>query len=260
MYVALFLLLCLAFQQTPPSSAPNRAQPDATQPQTYTPNQAAKGPNGISPASADYTQTYSPTNTQQSDDGYEKWLYHSYEWATIIGVAAGWLVLFFIWRQTQSVIQAERAWIMVAVKPPAKQPMVNSGRSNVPPHEYTRVHVVLFCQNQGRSPAWILEQHVRAEIIDRKNVPVRPDFNKEFKILKETRPAPVNIEVPRSIELPLPGHVGEDNEGVPQTILVYGFIVYRDIFSKKHKTVFGSCIYGTDLILSLDSEAYHETT
>lgn len=271
MNVTLFLLLCLTLQQTPPSAAPGGTQKETTQPQADTQNQTAKRTQSASPVSAGESQPQSTSNTKQTDDSYDKWLNHTYEWATIFGVLGGWIVLLFIWRQTQSVIKAERAWIMVDVRGPAtpdtRHRLVREVTTQAKPVSgettattKTIVAPVIFCRNQGRSPCWILEVHVRAEILNRDDVPVEPDFGKEFQIIKEIRPAGVNTDVPRSLYIQINDVRGEDAEGVPQIILLYGVVFYRDIFSKKRKTVFGSCIYGDDTPMLVEFPAYHKTT
>lgn len=207
----------------------------------------------------------SAQKTKEAAEAYEKWLYHTYEWATIAGVIGGWVVLGIIWRQTQSMTKAERAWIMVDVRTPVKpsdhrQLVQERARQETPetsPTIETFVNVVLFCQNQGRTPAWILEQHIRCEIFDPGNVPTKPDFGAHFQVEKGIRVAPVGIEIPHRYTLFVPGKCAER-----QVILVYGFVKYRDIFRKEHTSVFGSFIFSKNLLAPVTDlfDAYHKTT
>jgi hypothetical protein len=256
MHVVLFLIFYFSsFQQIPPSGPPTGTQKNTTQPQPDTHKQATQRAETIAPVGTDESHNKGPDDAKQSDEGYDKWLNHSYEWATIIGVVGGWVLLWFIWRQNQAVIRAERAWLMIDIRAPSKNLLVAKGTSNDAPQDHTWVNPVVFCQNQGKTPGWIIEIHIRAEIVYKKDIPPKPDFGKGFQIVKELRPVPVNIEVPRYLPIMI-GAVREEG----QIVLVYGFVVYRDIFSKRRKTVFGSCVYGTDMLMPVDFAAYHETT
>lgn len=144
---------------------------------------------------------------------------------------------------------------LVAVRDKKGHPLYGEESGKV-----TDILPVLFVRNQGRTPGWIHEINIRAEIVDRDAIPAKPDFGKKFKKIKEIRPAPVGVDVPRSACLSIDGETGEDLKGLPQLILVYGFVTYRDIFRKTRKTVFGACIYGDDMIMPVEHPAYHETT
>ena len=258
------LLMTPVLHQAPPNSAPISTQKNGDKPTGQTQNQIANPTPAAAVSGTSESQQTSSDKKQQGDESYEKWLYHSYEWATIIGVVGGWVVLLIVWRQSQAVINAERAWVMVHLKEPA----ANSGSfrltirvdayqgDNQTTRSTTSVMVLGVAQNQGKTPAWIYEWKIRGEIVDRDRIPPKPDFTiRDFTSYKDSRPAPVGVDIFLALPCSIYGRCSDT-----QVIVVYGVVMYRDIFGKKRETQFGYGIWGETMLMALDSPDYHKTT
>jgi hypothetical protein len=132
-----------------------------------------------------------------------------------------------------ALVNSERAWIMVTVEwvqPSGRLVYTSSGDLS---NTQTQVLVNLVCVNRGKSPAWIVERSIKAEISDGFYGPDLSTVNDSEidrqLILLGTFGAP-EIRVDRT-DLPRRLHA----PGAPgnKYILVYGVVKYRDAFTPK---------------------------
>jgi hypothetical protein len=72
-----------------------------------------------------------------------------------------WRTLRAIEKQVEAGIDAERAWVMVEIK--GKVGVVVGTPQGV---ETTAVDAVLVSTNQGKTPAWVTEKHLRLAIVN----------------------------------------------------------------------------------------------
>lgn len=264
MQVALFLLLLLSVQQPKPSPSPRSAQKDSAKPAAETHNQIAVPSPGARRPDSSESKQQGKTEEENRDDAYDRRLNHAYEWATIAGVVGGWIVLLIVRRQSQSVINVERAWLMVQIRMPAsvtagmgalvQEIGVVTNQQNPESDRHTLVALLGEATNQGKTPAWIFEWKVWCDFQNLGECPVKPDYSRPY-IFKDKglRPVPVGAESFRAINLKLRGTRGED-----QFIRIYGMVRYLDIFGKKRASHFGWGIWERKQLMPIDLPAYHK--
>lgn len=125
-----------------------------------------------------------------------------------------------------ALMNAERAWIMAEIQWRTNMHVVkHSGGLSL--------DIFLLYQNDGKTPAWIMEVRILFRIIDAR--PVKPLYGTGPGDFAISGPIPVTIGEAGKIKAWL------QCEGIQEekTLLVYGFIKYRDIFSPDRETRFG---------------------
>jgi len=139
-----------------------------------------------------------------------------------------------------ALIASERAWIMVDILPPPGwgekvRGIVGDHIINGIHTQTTSVALRIVSRNEGKAPAWIIEKRVCVEIRNASLPPI-PDLDSIQTREYEPQPVAVGKEAipPWDITPSCDGH-----EGMGQTTVIYGVIVYRDPFSEGHTTTFG---------------------
>ncbi len=127
----------------------------------------------------------------------------------------------------RALIASESAWIMAYV-------MQGPGLGGVIAGENTTgINVRFACTNQGKTPAWVDE--VRCRLVYVKTIPTEPDLKNAEPYSMEPEPiAPGKDSSIETFHLQCDGH-GE----LGDTLLIYGFVQYRDMFGSNRQTKFG---------------------
>jgi hypothetical protein len=166
--------------------------------------------------------------------------------AVVVGGAAALiygLTLRAIRKQTEAshkaanvLINSERAWIMVQVKP---IPGISSGifdgeqiMKDIISHS-TSFSVRILCKNDGRTPAWITEKRACIDVVD--SLPDKPNWETVDIIQSEPEPVPVGKKS-KPKDQGLHCNKGRD---FGKMMVVYGIVKYRDIFAADRSTSFG---------------------
>ncbi len=125
-----------------------------------------------------------------------------------------------------ALMNAERAWIMAEIQWRANMHVVKHSDS-------LSLDIFLLYQNDGKTPAWITEVRILFRIIDAQ--PVKPLYGTSPGDFAISGPIPVTIGEKGKIKAWL------QCEGIQEgkTLIVYGFIKYRDVFSPDRETRFG---------------------
>lgn len=173
--------------------------------------------------------------------------YQLYLWATIIGVGIALGALRFLIKSANAaeraadaakksadaILNVERAWVFASVK-----------HSETGPHSFAQgviegvttvtVFIDVVCTNEGKTPAWIIEKHLGMGFFD--VIPETPPLV-ECQI-SQYEPEPLGAgKVAKWINLN-PSCNGIMGQG--QTMLIYGVVRYRHMFSEEIKhTTFG---------------------
>jgi hypothetical protein len=167
-------------------------------------------------------------------------------WATVIvGVVVAFIylrTLRAIEKQTESnrksaeaahksadaLVSAERAWVMVEIHWATQSGHLARSESSDGTIR-TGAFVNLICRNQGKTPAWIAERHIRVEVTN--SVAPKPQLQgAEISYDLE----PLAAGGPDSIQ-----HwslMGDGWAGVGRATLIYGVVKYRDVFSPSRET------------------------
>jgi hypothetical protein len=177
MYAISIILFLSLLQQAPPVSSPIGAQKDSAQPSGHTSNSTSQTAGSASAINGlDSTQ---PTQSKKSndDEGYEKCLYHAYEWATIIGVlvALGGLVIIGIQtrhtaRNADALVISERAWVQVEFI----TNKTHYALSNSLHDPRTYIYVWPMIRNYGKTPAQVSKIVIRTHQLPKTSDPHIP--------------------------------------------------------------------------------------
>ncbi len=105
----------------------------------------------------------------------------------------------------------------------------------------TAIRISFGLRNDGKSPAWILEQRARMSIVD--VIPNQPQFgplaSNESEFLEIwTNPMVVGEERVEDTTIYCKGKY-IPNSGPKGSLIVYGYVKYRDIFQQERYTGFG---------------------
>jgi hypothetical protein len=181
-------------------------------------------------------------------DSYDKAAF----WATIalalvgfVGIGVGIRTLRILKRQTkaaedatkvallntQALINAERAWIMVDLEwPNSSKPTQTVSNSGEP---ITSVPFLLRCFNEGKTPCWVTGKRVCAQIVD--TIPEKPEMEKLPAMWTGLDPVKVGKEASfLQGAIGLSGHFRDD-----QTLIIWGVVTYRDAFNENLETLWG---------------------
>lgn len=104
--------------------------------------------------------------------------------------------------------------------------------------ESTAIYAVLVCTNAGKSPAWIEQTVAKFQMVT--TLPSEPNFESAQYIQGSTTPLGMaeGGALPHTQKIPwVP--IAKGHQQLQQTAVIYGRIVYRDIFGKKRITTFG---------------------
>lgn len=166
----------------------------------------------------------------------------------------GTLAAVFTWRtlraieiQVEAGIDAERAWVMAEVK--GKVHLFMGTTKGV---ETTAVNAVLVCTNQGKTPAWIQEKHVRLAIVT--SPPADPTMGLEpFEMV----PEPLAVGAQSTSKLNGIHCVGQKKADDGKMLILYGLVKYRDMFNRIRQTNFGYIINETGEAVRLMHPKYN---
>jgi hypothetical protein len=134
-------------------------------------------------------------------------------------------------KSADALVSAERAWVMVNVKWAAQRGQLRrvDGSDGI---TRTVADVNLICRNQGKTPAWIVERHIRIEVTN--SVSPKP-LLQGAEISYD--PEPLAVDGSESFQ-----HwslTGDGWAGAGRFTLIYGVVKYRDVFSPSRETWFG---------------------
>jgi len=149
---------------------------------------AQKPPEETNPGQAPPNERIYKVNVvSQPNQPRDPWFIASVIASLLLVVAAGG-TLVILWRQTNeiskqvtSLMNSERAWIMVDVDTlVANDPLHRRGaiviNKNSDGIETTNVRFHFNCRNQGRSPAWIIEKRIKLWVFEANKIPENPPF------------------------------------------------------------------------------------
>lgn len=123
-------------------------------------------------------------------------------------------------------VNSERAWIIVNIRwTEGKVFFVHSTSINAKTaHETTGLDIDLLCINEGRCPAWIIEEKIRVEVVPYPTFP--PSFDPADTQFEERYEL---VGVRQQSESPRRRVFGKGWNG--KHAYVYGFVRYRDTFT-----------------------------
>jgi hypothetical protein len=251
---AVFLLL----NQQP--SQPPRAQQETSYSENNQKHASQVSPGSKSTGSTDKECPTHPSKSGDEYDARKDRLYRWYLLATIIGVCGGFVGIAILIGQTivtqrsakaakdaaiaaksstDALIRSERAWIFADIE---KTP--TSGRT-IHNSKRTSISIRVKCRNVGNAPAWITE--IRAKFKVAKVLPLKPQLDISDTLHAE--PFPIAPNDPPFISkdqfLVVDGIQELDSDG--EIFVVYGSVLYRDVFSDNRETTFGyRLLPGTD--------------
>jgi hypothetical protein len=146
--------------------------------------------------------------------------------------------LFFgVFTQIGTDRHIERAWVMAdLVCGPNMGLLLGDGtdgsNTSVSPIE-------IRCSNEGRSPAWITEKHLRLEIVDKDKLSSKPYIGPDTLVQNE--PEPIAPGKPSTWSGSI---TGKGHHSLDTMTVVYGVVKYRDIFGKNRETWFAYRVVG----------------
>jgi hypothetical protein len=170
-------------------------------------------------------------------------------WATfVVGIVVAviyWKTLRAIEKQTEAnhksadaahksadaLVSAERAWVMVEVHWATQRGQLFRNESSDGTVR-TMADVNLICRNQGKTPAWITERHIRIEVTD--SVAPQPQLQGA-----EISYDPEPLAVGGADSFQHWSLIGDGWAGEGRFVLIYGVVKYRDVFSPSRETWFG---------------------
>jgi hypothetical protein len=135
---------------------------------------------------------------------------------------------------------AERAWVMTELEWPKsdlKIVLTSSKQGQEPQTEQTTVTVMLHCNNEGRSPAFVDKIRAYGEIVDSVHDLSSPVGHQAQEVVPFGPLAPGKSGV-RSIRLTGAGHLRDD-----QIFSIFVVVEYRDIFNRERLTTCGYTVY-----------------
>jgi hypothetical protein len=160
----------------------------------------------------------------------------------------------------EALISAERGWVMVDLVPvPAGISLVlghTSKGHNEPDRQYISARVRCVCNNQGKTPAKILEKRAAAIIVKADQpLPEQPNFDIEIQ-----DPVPHYVQgndaAKRDWTL-----FADGKEETGAMVVVYGTVRYRHLFSNQDvHSSFGYRIVNNELERLTDYPKYNENT
>jgi len=210
-------------------------------------------------------------------------LYRRYLGFTIVGVIGGLIGLgFLIWQtvlvkrstaiaqlaaraalaNAESVINAERAWIMVDVM------FIEGGLVKITNilGDSTAAKVRILLTNCGSSPAWIFEQYVILEVLPHVIASGEQYPSPNFPNVGEGKLMKANYQIIPIIKGQSPEYwdgfltsPGWPSENDWRFAYIYGVIRYRDPFSTLRETFFGYSVRNGSLE-RIPNEAYNKHT
>ncbi len=117
----------------------------------------------------------------------------------------------------------------------------------------TGAFVNLICRNQGKTPAWIVERHIRLEVTN--SVAPKPQLQ-GAEISYDPEPLPVGG--PESIQNW--SLIGDGWAGEGRFTLIYGVVKYRDVFSPSRETWFGYMVKSDGRLERIAHPEYNKNT
>ena len=247
MHIFVALLLLIPSQQGIPVVPTTQPGVEKRNSQVKTPDfqiaEAQQSAQIASMRSLDKTQPAAHNEKIDPHDASHDSLYRTYLWATIVGVAGGFIGLIVLICQTiltrQSAnsakdsaiaaIKSNQAWILTDLR-------ATMGRYIV--GDRTAITFCVNCRNVGNSPAWITEVRARF-IVANEPLPQEPQLDSAEIIHATPWPIAPDDEPFSTREYPFEtkGIQGLDFNG--ELFVVYGAVHYRDTFSERRRTTFG---------------------
>jgi hypothetical protein len=137
-----------------------------------------------------------------------------------------------------ALINSERAWIMVFLqqRPPGPPYLASTGAEGITTH----LMVSTKTRNSGRSPAWIVEEHYRFDILN--SLDELPTYPGGMEVFKTFTPLSPGESGPEDTFQTLPCAKPFDDSKI---MVVYGKVVYRDSFGPDKETYFGYRVHST---------------
>lgn len=136
----------------------------------------------------------------------------------------------------------ERAWVMAEIQPDSEKP--NSGRlqvfegSGTDGDSTAAMNAVLICSNAGKTPAWIEETIAKFDMV--KSLPKTPNFESAQSIQRFIIPLGMaeGGTIPYSQKIQWTP-IAKGHQHTDEMAVIYGRVIYRDIFGRKRVTRFG---------------------
>jgi hypothetical protein len=155
-------------------------------------------------------------------------------------------------KSAEALVSAERAWVMVEIHWTGQRGGLLRSESSDGKIR-TGAFVSLICRNQGRTPAWIVERHIRVEVTN--SVAPKPEL-RGAEISYDLEPLAVGGR--DSIQ-----HwslIGDGWAGMGAATLIYGVVKYRDVFSPSRETWFGYMVAADGSLAPVAHPEYNKNT
>jgi hypothetical protein len=223
MYVLCLIILSLSI--SPQNKTHNQLTENANKqhPSTHAQYKEASSSNPRLCVGCAVTEQPIKTQKEKEDEAFDRCFQHFYWGATILGVGGGLVLLGIVWKQTKSLINAERAWLMVDMR-----------HSTLEHNGYQvgddAARVTFTCRNDGNTPCWLEKMTTATAIVGKDDR--LPDIAKAIKATEFTGPMPIGPKrcAPSTISLVIPIDGSTD---IGQFAVVYGRAIYRHSFRKK---------------------------
>jgi hypothetical protein len=195
-----------------------------------------------------HTQELKDAENQKNQDADISGKIKTYTfWLIIVGGIQALILAGTVWaiiRQTTTMRNSERAWIMVDIEMDSERRGIvegTRGNGNVLEHS-TNVPIICACRNQGNSPAWIFNKRINFEIVDA--IPKIPRLESTELLQAELEPLAAGRDSVIRRDCDAVGRLE-----VPKIGIIYGIVEYRDIFGRSRITTFGYAVTMLNAIL-----------
>jgi hypothetical protein len=266
MYALSLILFLSLLQQAPPTPSPSSTQKGGTE---QSDNARSSVPQ-TSIKSAGSQASPASIKTDDDDKGYEKSLYHAYEWATIIGVLVALGGLFIIGIQTKhtarnadALLSSERAWIKVDIA----TFQIALSNYHPPPHlPFLWIRPVIT--NHGRTVARITRIYGRAHRLPKEDnngipgrppeLPQQPDYSEvSGSLSKRQTMLPPTHEIDWFV-IYTPSDI-EEIKSKNEFLYVYGYVDYDDVGGEHRQTRFCQLYWIPSMMYEATEEGFIES-
>ena len=235
MRVFAFILLAVIAYQTPQTGTENSGKNETSDPSRHT-QTSGKQPDNSSTLKqlncAEACQQDGQRAAPAAADPTRPW--PDYVNAVSTAIIAFFTICLFVgvWVQIRTSRNIERAWVMVDISCDPGAEIVNtSGDGTV---STGLMGTKIKCRNTGNSPGWITEKNIKLAIL-RRPLPKHLSLDEPLTVITDLEPLSPGEPVEEKLDLVANGR--HQRPEVSATI-VYGRVIYRDIFNKNRETWF----------------------
>jgi hypothetical protein len=230
MFASLILCFALALQITPSVKQEPEKTSQGTEPQQQTPNKASPSAPAI-PKEPVINSVPNESNGDQKTDDTQKpahdWIDELNAFSTLV-IALFTVALFgSVVYQVRDFRTRERSWMMVEV--PNASPLIQQDGIEL------KYRFMVETKNFGETPATIVDVECSAAVLkSTDNLTEEPSYRSN----PEGTPYPLAPKAGNRIILEIDGDGWNDIGKGTRRFYLFGRIIYRDIFKKRHETRF----------------------